>query len=150
MWLPLHDYRCQGNHFLLFLCSACPPHYLASLPLKKGNITAWHKKRKHKGQNWDIILLHTNVSQKTYTVVTFEKRNTEPVPLQLLYAHVLVATRYCIHTYKYAKTPFQVILVIPEKNITCQAWTGQGLAAQSPRAFWVSMGPCDLSERQSH
>lgn len=46
-------------------------------------------------------------------------------------------------------TNFQVRLVIEEENIMCQARTGQGLADQSPRAFWVSMEPCDLSERQS-
>lgn len=30
----------------------------------------------------------------------------------------------------------------------CEAWTGQDLADQNLRACWVSMEPCDPSQRQ--
>ena len=128
-----------------FLCSACPSHYLASLSLKKGNITAWHKNRKQKRQK----PVHYPVTYKCFSEnlhdSDFWEMKNRISPLKLLYAYVLVTARYHIHTFKYAKTPISKPHLWAEESIMCQARTGQGLAYQRPKT-WVRMVPCDLSE----
>ena len=125
-----------------FLCSACPSHYLASLSLKKGNITAWHKNRKQKRQK----PVHYPVTYKCFSEnlhdSDFWEMKNRISPLKLLYAYVLVTARYHIHTFKYAKTPISKPHLWLQKRVSCvrpgqdRAWHIRG---PRPGSGWCSV-----------
>lgn len=102
-----------------FLRSACPSHYLASLSHKKGNITAWHKNRKQKRQKpVHYPVTYKRFSENLHDSDFWEMKNRIS-PLKLLYAYVLVTTRYHIHTFKYAKTPISKPHLWLQKRVSC-------------------------------
>ena len=106
--------------------------------------TIWHHCLSRRATSQHGIRIGNEKDKNRYYPVTY-KRFSENLrdsdfwetknrisPLKLLYAHVLVTTRYHIHTFKYAKTPISKPHLWLQKRVSCvrpgqdRAWQIRG------------------------